>query len=223
MKRLAFVVCSTALLAGSLVTVAAPAHAATPHILGSTCGFATTDYQSAGTWQYGFMWGGPIVMRDPGNVQVLYTGTMTCTLKYYGFNNLHSSGGTVCQATGGPATGVVAVQPVSCNFPADPASPQEIYICTRVVIGATAYYFSGGGWTMNANAECERSTFVTANDGQARTLLHDLLDPIICPVLAPFFPPDGDVGIFWDCPPYGNPPSPLFQYLAYFEAPSIVT
>jgi hypothetical protein len=30
------------------------------------------------------------------------------------------------------------------------------------------------------------------------------LDPIICPVLAIVYPPEGDIPGIWDCPPYGN-------------------
>ena len=222
MKRLAFVVSSAALMVGSLVVVAAPAQAAaTPHIAGSTCGFVTTDIQSPG-FQYGVMWGGPLVMRDPANVQVLYTGTMTCTLKYGIFNGQHNSGGAVCATTGGPATGVVAAPPTTCAFAA-PSSPfpDEAYICTQVVINAVTYYFSGGGWTTNANSDCERAAWVNVDDQLTQDIVHGLLDPILCPILAIFFPPQGDVGIFYDCPPYTSP-THLFSYLIYEWPPSVV-
>lgn len=48
-------------------------------------------------------------------------------------------------------------------------------------------------------------------DGNARFLElgDDLLDevvggdPLVCPVLATMFPPEGDIPGVWDCPPYG--------------------
>lgn len=30
------------------------------------------------------------------------------------------------------------------------------------------------------------------------------VDPIVCPVIVPVFPPEGDIPGVWDCPPYGN-------------------
>lgn len=34
----------------------------------------------------------------------------------------------------------------------------------------------------------------------------DANDPLVCPVLALMYPPDGDIPCVWDCPPYGAAP-----------------
>jgi hypothetical protein len=215
MRRFVLVTAAAALL----VAGAALPAAAAPAPVGNPCTYASTDAGSPGT-QNGVLFGGPLVLTDDTNPAVVYSGTLTCTAQYGIFNSQHSDGGHVC-ATSGPTTGVVVVaEPVLCSFPAPgygPGWPEEMYVCAQLdlVTGGTLYYQEGGGWTTNANTDCVRLANASVTDETLTQPLHDLLDPLICPVLAVFFPPEGDVGIFWDCPPY-NPSTSLVGVTAYF-------
>lgn len=218
-RRIAFLAASTAVFVTTLV---APAHAAaSPWASGTTCGFATTDAATKG-FQTGVIFGGPLVLRDTTQPAVVYSGTMTCTVHYGVFNYTHASGGVACSASSAVAT-VVTVAANLCQFPTTaPFWPDEAYICTQVdIVGLGSLYYSGGGWTTDRNSECERAAYLNLTDEIAQDIKRSTIDPIVCPILAPFFPPYGDVGIFYDCPPYSTVFWSL-QYVEYEWMPSVV-
>lgn len=223
LRTIALVSGAAALFVGLLVT---PASAA-PYPTGTLCGFASSDLTSPGN-QFGVLFGGPVVLRDDASPAVVYSGSLTCTFQWGIFNGSHSAPDT-CVATSPTATGIVTVAtPNTCAFnTAGGGDPWDIsYVCTQVDIvgGPTLYWASPsvgiGYWTTDSSAPCATSATMWLDDWLVQDLASSVLDPVLCPVLQPFFPPDGDVGIFYDCPPEG-PHDPLFEYIVYVWPPEV--
>lgn len=193
--------------AATLVTALATPASAAPSPTGSLCGFASADAPVAGT-QNGVLFGGPVVLGDDTNPAVVYSGTLTCTFQAGRLNGSHSDADT-CSASSPLATGVatLAAPNVLCSFAL--ASDDYGHVCTQVDIvgGPTLYWASGvggpGEWTTDPSANCTPTSFTVVNTDIVSPV-KAILDAVLCPLLAPFFPPDGDVGIFYDCPPYSG-------------------
>ncbi|HVF06533.1 MAG TPA: hypothetical protein VNA20_16960 [Frankiaceae bacterium] len=202
--------------AGALTAFAPPAHAA-PAASGPSCGFVTgTANRGIGgdSLYAGAVWGGPVVLRDNAVPTVLYAGSLTCTVRVTG-----SFGCSVTSPL--PTTGTTAAAGL-CNYLA--SESDVIQICSRIDIvgGGTLYYTDGVGWT-SSQGSCPFATTQTCDTeaGLPCGVKRDFVDPVVCPLLVPFFPPDGDVGIFYDCPPYSYPPAFSGYVVLHWAVPEV--
>src|SRR3712207_1431022 len=155
-----------------------PAAQATPPIEGRRCTFfSSTDPQVEGS-QTGEINGGPYLISG--------SGTMTCTIQV---NASTHAGADACSVTGPETTGFVAAAG-TCTYAS--ALEDNVYMCTQIDEGGVTYYWHDNGttpasgfWTTSNSASCALATSIETPDGAE-------LDPIICPVLALLFPPEGD-------------------------------
>lgn len=202
---------AAALLVAGLTT---PASAA-PLPTGLLCGMATSDALAPGN-QQGVLVGGPITLGDDSNPAVVYSGSITCSFQLGIFNSQHSAPDT-CNGTGATSGVVATYIPTSCSFGTAPGGwPDEGYVCTQLdIIGFPTFYYADSGlpgvpgsWSTSAASSCTRVAWADSSGAK------QLVDDFVCPVLTPFFPPHGDVGIFYDCPPYSSP-TPLTS-VTYF-------
>ncbi|MDQ1713212.1 MAG: hypothetical protein QOE45_2662 [Frankiaceae bacterium] len=204
MKRLALLAAT-----GLTGVLALPAHAA-PEPTGPLCGFAsvTNPGLESGTQSGGFF-GGPLRLGDDTNPLIVYSASITCSIQV---NEALHSGGDGASFTSRTSGNVAVVEPTS-GLSYSAGTGDDVFICTQVnLVGGTTLYYDDASqnWSTNSASRCELATPLTPQ--------RSIIDPIICPLLAPFFPPEGDVGIFWDCPPYHGVPAQ-----GYFHAPTVHT
>lgn len=200
--------------AGALTAFAPAAHAA-PAASGPACGFvAATGNRGTGSngdsLYVGAVWGGPVVLRDDAVLTILHSGSLTCTVLV--------NSGFGCSVTSlVPTTGTTAAAGL-CNYLASESEP--IQICSRIDIvgGGSLYYTDGVGWTSWPSG-CPFATRQTCDTEAGLPCgVKDHVDPFVCPLLTPFFPPHGDVGVFYDCPPYSTTPPILSGYADFHWA-----
>ena len=172
---------------------------------GFLCGFSSLSNPTAeaGT-QTGEIDGGPLAIVDAeGNVG---SGTLTCTIQVN--QGTHDGSGVAVSASG---TGVVAFGPTVVSYQAD--DDDIVFLCSEFTYangGPTLYFHSSedptveGHWSTASTSACAQAT--SANSGDVLEPIRpieELVDSLICPVLAVVFPPTGDIPGVWDCPPYG--------------------
>lgn len=182
---------------------------------GLTCGtLPVTDPTVEGDVQSAVMYGGPLVASEP----VLQTMQMTCTVQV-GFAAATHAGFDTCSLPSVSLPGVAFVPPAGCTY----VAPQgvTVWLCTQVTVGGITYYwdpqgFGGhlplrGTWSTSASVPCVPAIA----QGIDPQFFEDVVDPVICPILAMLAPrllpvlevtTTGDVYILralvWDCPPY---------------------
>ena len=209
MKTRSFAVLAAAVLP---FVPAAPAHAIPPFDWPNTtvhwvadpgrCSFlAVEDPTLPGSGIFsGVIAGGPVVSDVVGA-----TISIRCTLQVGAAASTHA-GADSAVASSGSSTQAAVLLPTLVAYFAPPGAP--IYVCTAVTINGTTYYSNGSGWSTSTAASCQLATSQETDpilqpiydlvDG----LLTGLVDPVLCPVLATFFPPDGEPFGLWNCPPY---------------------
>ena len=227
MKKLAIAALALGALATTFVT---PASAAAPSDTDLGCGFTSvTDPNPEaplGT-QTGYIDGGPI----------LQNGTITCTIQVGGGAHSDPNNGASASATG--TNGFTYLSPTLVSYSSPPLTP--VYLCSQFNDGTTTYYFDDttGTWSTSSASTCGLAISGGTSDPvfdpifdlidsiiDAIILIEetiggierDVIDPLVCPVLATLGNtlPDvagvleinsqGDIFLagspFWDCPPY---------------------
>ena len=213
--KLVRVIACLATVAATLVT--GPDASATP--VGRLCGFTsiTDPTVQNGQTQIGQINGGPVT-DDTDSAAVIY---LICTIQVGAANSTHAdSRNDAAVVSGFGAHVAVATGPVSYVSP----EGQPVYLCTEVWVGSpfnpdkyyrdasTSMWVENPGPLLLADVPCAEaiSQEISPDPSQPvldlRVIDETLRTPesVICLALAPFFPPHGDVGIFWDCPPYGG-------------------
>lgn len=213
-----------AVVAGSLnLGFAAPA-GATP--VGRDCGFTSVTDPTVenGRTQVGQINGGPV----GDDAQAVAGVTIACTIQIGADNSTHAGADAFRLSGSGIGTASVA----GMGRYVSPEG-QPTYLCTEVTVNGATYYRDSANatWSTNPGVGCADAisqevfpgpldpvldtppmdSIVLVIDGVA-TIVFDVLnqlengivDPLICPALTIFFPPDGDVGVFYDCPPDGR-------------------
>lgn len=195
MKKLA-VAC---LAAGAVLSSAPAAHAA-PDPAGSLCAMdSLTDPQVEGS-RTGEVsaW---LLLTDDTDRARTYTGYVACTVQA-GTNATHAGAdGGVVRGNSGPGPLAVVAGTVTYEVGAD----ENVYLCTEVVTNRGTVYWDAQTrrWSTNPNVGCE--LFSTQYEPEP---MPDGIDPLVCPVFAEVFVPEGDImfpdpiGKVWDCPPY---------------------
>jgi hypothetical protein len=193
---------SVSVLLASLTT--APAVAAGFHGWGALCTLVSTSDPTAdrGT-ETGVLVAGPLVLDDGDTPPGLVNGHVVCTVQV---NEERHSGTNAATVTGVELPEATAAAG-TVSYRADWSD--TVYVCTAVVIGGQTWYYDEPNngvdllkrdrWLTTPNAECGLATDTNAD---ALTPVMDLVDAVVCPVLALVFPPEGDVAGVWDCPPY---------------------
>lgn len=188
MRRLAAPVA----VAGVLAFVPGPA-GATPGS-GRLCGFfSVPDAFGDGDWLHGVVDGGPVGL-DHGADAGAY-GRIVCTVQVDGSRHADADAAVARSFT---TPGVAFLEPTRISIRA--GSFDNVVLCTQVdVAGDGTYYYDADadGWSTDPTVRCQPSTVPVAEPDPWG------LDPAVCPLLMPFFPPDGDVDGVHDCPPYG--------------------
>ena len=210
-----------AVVAGGLnLAFIAPA-SATP--AGRLCSFTSVTDPTVenGQTQAGQINGGPVT----DDTQAGATITLTCTIQVGAANSTHAGADAVSLSGTGTGAASVAGQ-------ASYVSPegQPVYLCTEVSVNGTVYYRDSvlATWSASASAACGEAIsqeifpgplgpvldiLFPILDGAFETLNNlerDVTDPIICPILAGIFPPEGDIvlpdpiGKIFDCFPYDS-------------------
>lgn len=217
-----------AVVAGGLsLTAAAPAQAQAPEgpATGILCGFGSVTDPTIenGEVQTGEIDGGPLVATAPGA-----TISMTCTIQVGAANSTHA-GANSAVAGSSPSVQATAVPPTLVSYLSPEGQP--VYMCTEATVNGVTYYYDSvsepGGWSLSSSVGCSEAIsqeifpgplgpvldiLFPILDGVFTTvdgILHDLfvntIDPVICPILAGIFPPEGDIpDLGWDCPPYNS-------------------
>jgi len=171
---------------------------------GLTCGMvAVTDPTAEPGTVTGEVHGGPVASSMPVNAV-----TIECSVQVNSpFHRFGTAEDDNDAAQGGPVADVLP--PTLVSFTA--AGGDIVYLCTEWHEGDTRWYYDD----LNAGGI---GAFITTPDEAHCTIATSLpvpetgpvgheLDPLLCPVLAIVFPPEGDVvlpvaGKVWDCPPY---------------------
>ena len=213
MRRLALLAIAVTL------TSITPAAQAAPTPRGVGCGMAA-EWNAATAPPYQFSAaavGGPVTLGD-STLGIVHFGRLVCTIQV---NAPAHNGPDMCNVVGPWTTGVVAAAG-PCPFSA--GKYDTVYLCTRVELGTgQVLYASGTSWTTNAASTCATAiTYICDAGNTPCDLKNSLLDPLLCPIFAPFFPPQGDIGIFWDCPPYAMTPSGA-EFIVHAVVPTPVT
>lgn len=213
-----------ALAAGLGLTLAPAATAFPPNAVDRGCSAVVANDPGTPGTQTAVLFGGPVRQN----------GTLTCSITYIG--ETHQNTAAVSVTTTG-TNGVTVITPTVRSY----AAPLGVapYLCSRFSDGAATYYWDGAFnvWTTNSGVRCERMNRADTSDvGDVATVKRDVVDPVLCPVLAalhPFFYPsdpvyagaDGDlylVGVkVWDCPPYSTSTSTPYVE-AYYEIFGVV-
>ena len=205
MRKLALATLALAGLGSAFATV--PAHAAVDDPFGLICQFAsvTNPTQEAGH-QTGQVSGGPLFLLD-STTNLPGSGTLTCRVQVTTSN--HTGTGP---AVTGHGTGVVTAGPSLLDYTAGPLD--FVYLCGEFTDDSdgTTYYWddTNSVWAANdPTVACGLADSPGSGGGDDPLLpIEELIDSIICPVLAIVFPPEGDIvlpdpiGKVWDCPPY---------------------
>ena len=194
----------------------APAGAQAPTTAGNLCDFASIERPGEPGVQVGEIDGGPLVVADLSDlVANPVSATLTCSI-HVGWDNWNHAGPVAVSAS---ATGavVVTLPPTVVSYRLIPDEGWSF--CTALTVtdahGDTQHLY----WH---EWEQEFSTSNTVPCYQpwgppppppiwelVEDLFLQVVDPVLCPLLAIAFPPEGDVdvpvlgGPFWDCPPYG--------------------
>lgn len=173
-----------------------PARAAGPVVTGVGCSASFTRdlTDPSGTRYLAEMDGGPIVLGDGR------WGRLTCSIQREASRH---SDPDVLRATSPTTPGVLYLAPATYSFPDDGWS--TFWGCLEVEVeGAGTFYWTDGNtWSTDPDSECPHPMLPGHEPWQAT--VHDIeriFEPALCEVLAERFPPDGDVGDVWDCPPY---------------------
>jgi hypothetical protein len=203
MSRRALLGLAALLLAGT----ALPGHAATPLAV-DLCGWASITDPTSVDRQVGEIHGGPMVATavDPAAGLVLVT--LTCSLRTGPYTATHLD--PVAASASASGFGIAVLPPTPVAYPAAPDA--FVSVCTDVVLadgaGSTHYYWDA--WVQEFSTDpsvpCTGAECLSTEcgpSGQVDRLLADAVDPVVCPVLAMPFPPDGDNDV-WECPPYGS-------------------
>lgn len=192
---------ATALAVTALLSPATTGAAvAYPVPTGTLCGLQAAGTDGAMT---GVLHGGPVTFRD-SSTSALYAGYLVCTVQV----NASTHAGADA-ASGAGATGQTSVlPPYVVGYHVNEGD--NVFVCAHVVIpGQSTLYWADsndplveGNWSTDQNAPC--GLVISAEALHDNDPLMDLLDSVLCPIFAIFFPPDGDVGIFWECPPHDD-------------------
>lgn len=185
-----------AVAAGSLsVLYAAPAQAAPE---GARCRFTSvTDPVGEDDVQTGQMNGGPITDPTAPGAEI----TLTCTIQVGPLGATHA--GADAAAASSTGTGVAVLAPTAISYTAPEGL--DVYQCTQVTVNGTTYYWNGTTWTTDPSSACQLATSQEIPPEPILSTINMILeqvDPTICPVIAQAFPPEGDIGNVYDCPPY---------------------
>ena len=170
----------------------APAHAA-PDPVGDRCNLAGyTDPVATGADDHWTMWAGPLALVDDAAPATVLSGRVRCEVRE-GFAHT----GQLLVAADGPVTpAVVVLPPTTVTFTLP--GPVDFSVCTEVELtdGRVLYWDDDAqGWSTDPDVTCLSLV------GHPLPVPWDLVDALVCPVLAQVYPPDGDVPGLWDCPP----------------------
>jgi hypothetical protein len=184
----------TALALLVLPVATPPALAAEP--LGRPCAFTSaTDPQVEGS-QTGGLVGGPLLVTGDDGLPA--EADLFCTVQVN--SPTHAGADSVMCETDGTAVVVLG-----CTATYATQTGDNVYLCTAVWLywhGHIGWYWDADSstWSTDPNVPCALATSLQTPDlGE--------VDPLVCPVLALVFPPEGDIGVpvagkIWDCPPY---------------------
>jgi hypothetical protein len=193
--------------AAALLLAAAPSAAAvTPDPAGFPCAVDLVPV----TWSdddRAVLSGGPLADDRVPGADGAATLTLRCSLQ----DAWHADAPDLASASA-TGDGVVVLPPTPVTYAGQPWAP---YLCHEVTVtrpgGASTTLYRDDethAWTNDPAAACD-DLFVACPDRAARS--HDdckgvatgpAVDAAVCPVLATWFPPEGDVEGVWDCPPY---------------------
>lgn len=178
-----------ALVAAGLNLV--PAGAADAQAVGFLCGFTSVGSNT-------LIDGGPLVADERTGVTI----SMTCTLQH-GANSTHA-GADTASASSLFLPQAVVLPPTFVTF--RPPAGAPIFICTQMKINSTTYYHddSTSSWSTSTSVPCKPYRLGGDIGEEVDRILVEEVDPVLCPVLSLVFPPEGDIPLLWDCPPYGN-------------------
>ena len=192
---------SAAVLAAALPATSATAAPATPYEA-SLCGWAslTDPRDGAGGRQVGYLDGGPVLLDGGGAVR---TGRLACSLQV---NAERHADPDAVRVTSETTPLVVALPPTPIEY--EIGDGDYLSWCTEVQVdGDGTYYWDGvdEAWTTDPSAPCDNHVHTPEFDpvgdlNDAVFVRH--VDPLLCPVLAAAYPPEGDVPGVWECPPY---------------------
>jgi hypothetical protein len=189
----------------AVVVPVAPVHAET-RIHGVLCWFASlTDPSAEAGTQTGEITAGPAVIDDRATPPGVHSGHFVCTIQVGAANGTHA-GADAAVVTGPESTAVIAAGgTVTYNAP----YYEPVWLCTEIVVDGQSLYFDdpndptvNGSFSTSSSAACGLA-IDEGTDDPTITAIGELIDSIICPVLAIVFPPQGDIPGVWDCPPYG--------------------
>jgi hypothetical protein len=176
------------------------ATAGEPEVSGVPCGF--TVLTADGNSLRAEVDGGPVVVTGAGTAVPV---ELVCTIQVGA--PAHAGPDAVAVRASGP--GAAIVPPTLVTFEAAPE--QDVILCTEVRVttssGVRALYWDDFAeeWSDSPDVGC--TDLAPDYDGDPVQPYLELLDTVVCPVLAIVFPPEGDVtgpvlGKVWDCPPY---------------------
>ena len=175
---------------------------------GDLCDFLSISgagpFGPEGTYS-GTMSGGPLVVVDWDDVVANpVSATLTCDLQVGEAQDAPNA-----FSVSASGTTVVTVPPTPVPHH---GAPDEglLYECTSVTLtdahgDTTTVYWDrwNDDWTTDPGTDCWPAL------GQpccgpwfGDMVFHEVIDPAVCPILDDVFPPEGDVGLIWDCPPY---------------------
>ena len=184
---------------------------------GRLCSFSSVSDPTIedGQTQTGQINGGPVVAADLTGPSVDPTASvsLTCTIQVGASNATHAGADSASGTSSGRGFAILEPRPVSYLSP----EGQPVYICTEMSVNGNTRYWDGGAgaWSSSEAAACPEAIAQEIFPGPLSPGLDTLddiertsTDPIICPILATTFPPEGDIvfpdpiGKVFDCPPY---------------------
>ena len=192
MRRTALV----ALAVAGVLSTATPALADPPIADGLLCQFASIQDPLDPGMQTGEFSVGPAHLTEADGTTP-EDGTLVCTIQVDVSD--HTGDGPAVHAHG---TGWFGGQP----YPFYLTSYEDganVYLCAEFTDDSdnVTYFWddSLGEWSTDITVPCGRATGSTEPGEEKK-----YLDSLVCPILAILFPPNGDVGNVWDCPPYDD-------------------
>lgn len=160
------------------------------------CGLVSTlDLTVDGSYpETGVLFSGPVATDVPGG-----SISVTCAIQTTDSRHL---GDDDVAITSNPQTqvAVLAAHQVSYEMP----SHALVHVCTSVVVNGTTYYWDtiGAAWSTSSAVSCDTAIFAYAPGLlEPFTGVLTVADPVLCPTLRGFFPPEGDAYPLWNCPP----------------------